>query len=239
MLGKVLDTPGRAIPLHRLLPMKDYPRDVTALYAQGYSLTRFLVERKDRPTFLAFVKQGMRDDWDGAAQGHYGFRNVDELEQAWRADVRRRRPEEKGASKQAWDEQILVEPIRRQGPAFLTVARAAVEDDGRLVLRQQESVFQKVTTYGRSVEVSYRDVSREQERRLGLRGVAAVRVTGGATAAVDLKELAEVLRKETPVLVVENGQPLDPLLAQVAREGTLILTLPPPPKEPPPAPPRP
>jgi hypothetical protein len=49
----------RLSPLTRLLTTRDYPRDLGALYAQGHSLTRFLVERKDRTTFLAFVKQGM------------------------------------------------------------------------------------------------------------------------------------------------------------------------------------
>jgi len=58
LLRGFIDQPDRLIPLTRLLPMKDFPKDVMALYVQGHSLTRFLIEQKDRKTFLAFVKQG-------------------------------------------------------------------------------------------------------------------------------------------------------------------------------------
>src|SRR5258708_30862692 len=69
LLRGFIDQPDRLIPLTRLLPMKDYPKDVMALYVQGHSLTRFLIDRKDRKTFLAFVKQGMNGDaWDRAVK---------------------------------------------------------------------------------------------------------------------------------------------------------------------------
>ncbi len=80
--------PSRFIPLKKLLSMKNYPAQVMALYAEGYSLTHFLLERKDRKTFLAFVKQGMRgNDWDAAVKDQYGFDDVDALQQAWLATV--------------------------------------------------------------------------------------------------------------------------------------------------------
>lgn len=76
------------IPLKKLLPMKDYPPNVMTLYAQGYSLTHFLLQRKDHKTFLAFVRQGMnRNDWDAAVKDHYGFDDVDALQKAWLATV--------------------------------------------------------------------------------------------------------------------------------------------------------
>src|SRR6516225_7866380 len=46
---------GRAIPLRRLLVLKEYPSEVMALYAQGYSVTSFLVGKSSRPAFLNFV----------------------------------------------------------------------------------------------------------------------------------------------------------------------------------------
>src|SRR5262245_53669462 len=55
---------GRAIPLGRLFSVRDYPPDVMALYAQGHSVTRFLVEKKGRATFLAFLRQGMDGGWE-------------------------------------------------------------------------------------------------------------------------------------------------------------------------------
>jgi hypothetical protein len=81
---EVTNTPGRAMGLRRLLSSHDYPDDVTALYAQGYSLVKFLVDSKDRPTFLAFIAQGMLDeDWDRAVRSYYGFHSVEQLERAW------------------------------------------------------------------------------------------------------------------------------------------------------------
>ncbi len=88
---KILDTPGRAIPLERLLQLTNYPPDVVVLYAEGYSLTRFLVERKDHQTFLAFIKQGLAHNWDEAVKDQYGLANVRELETVWLAHLARNR----------------------------------------------------------------------------------------------------------------------------------------------------
>jgi hypothetical protein len=78
---------GQAMPLRRLFGLMQYPnngRDVMVLYAQGFSVTSFLVERSNRQTFLNFLAHALnRNSWDDAAQTYYGFRNVDALEQAW------------------------------------------------------------------------------------------------------------------------------------------------------------
>lgn len=95
MVRQILNTPGRAIPLRRLFALREYPSDVMALYAEGYSVTNFLVSNSNRATFLAFVGQGMsRQGWDVAAQTHYHYRTVEELEQAWLTHLRntRRQP---------------------------------------------------------------------------------------------------------------------------------------------------
>jgi hypothetical protein len=57
-------------------------------------VTNFLVGRSNRQVFLAFVAQGMRQGWDAAAQSHYRFNTVEELEQAWLQHLRetRRQP---------------------------------------------------------------------------------------------------------------------------------------------------
>ncbi len=90
---QILNTPGRAIPLRRLFSLREYPHDVMTLYAQGYSVTNFLVAARGRGTFLNFVALGMRQGWDAAAQAHYGYRNIEELERAWVDSVRAaRRP---------------------------------------------------------------------------------------------------------------------------------------------------
>ena len=81
---EITNTPGRSMLLRRLLSCRDYPDDVTALYAQSYSLVKFLVDSKGKPAFLAFVSRGMQDhDWDGAVRAYYGFHSVEQLERAW------------------------------------------------------------------------------------------------------------------------------------------------------------
>jgi hypothetical protein len=95
MVRQILNTPGRAIPLRRLFSLRDYPRDVMVLYAEGYSVTNFLVGSSSRPAFLAFLAQGMRGDWDAAVRAHYRYNSVEELEQAWLQHLRNaRRPPE-------------------------------------------------------------------------------------------------------------------------------------------------
>jgi hypothetical protein len=88
MVRDILRTQSRTIPLRRLFSLKDYPRDVMVLYAEGYSVTNFLVGQSSRSVFLAFVAQGMQGDWDGAVRKHYRYRNVEELEVAWIQHVR-------------------------------------------------------------------------------------------------------------------------------------------------------
>ncbi len=85
---------GRAFPLRRLFALQQYPSDVMTLYAQGFSVSSFLVQSSSRPAFLAFVAHGMRQGWDSAVQSYYSFRNVEELEQAWLQHLRntRRQP---------------------------------------------------------------------------------------------------------------------------------------------------
>ena len=73
------------LPLGRLFPMEDYPADLMGFYGQGYSVSRFLVEMGGRPRFLAFVRDGQRSGWDGAAKAHYGLADVRELDRAWRS----------------------------------------------------------------------------------------------------------------------------------------------------------
>jgi hypothetical protein len=98
---QVLNTPGRAMPLRRLFALKEYPNDVMVLYAQGFSVASFLVTASSRQAFLAFVAHGMQYGWDSAAQVHYRYRSVEELEQAWLTHMRNtRRPPAQLASSQ-------------------------------------------------------------------------------------------------------------------------------------------
>jgi hypothetical protein len=89
LVREILNTPGRRIPLRRLFTLSQYPPDVMVLYAEGYSVTNFLVSISSRPAFLQFIAQGMRgNDWDGAVRTHFRFNTVEELEGAWLASLR-------------------------------------------------------------------------------------------------------------------------------------------------------
>ena len=85
---------GRAMPLRRLMNLENYPRDVMVLYAQGYSVTNFLVSQSSRPAFINFMANAMQVGWDQALQSHYRYRSIEELEQAWLQHLRdtRRQP---------------------------------------------------------------------------------------------------------------------------------------------------
>jgi hypothetical protein len=77
---------GRRWELFRLdylFGLRDYPPRIDVFYAEGYSVTRFLVERKDRPTFLTFLRTGMGGDWAAAAKHCYGFESLEEMQAAW------------------------------------------------------------------------------------------------------------------------------------------------------------
>ena len=95
----ILQTPGRAMPLRRLLSLMEYPGDVMILYAQGYSVSRFLIESSNRKIFLAFVAGGMDGDWDKACKKHFSYKTVEQMEEAWvkwmRAEKRKRQREAK------------------------------------------------------------------------------------------------------------------------------------------------
>lgn len=98
---------GRAFPLRRLFSLPDYPKDVMVLYAEGYSVSKYLIEQSDRRTFLAFVGHGMQFGWDDAVKTYYQHRNVDELEQAW-LDSFRKRPSAVAKATNSSDTRLVV-----------------------------------------------------------------------------------------------------------------------------------
>jgi hypothetical protein len=80
---RIVASRTRVIPLRRLFELKQYPRDMIVLYAEGYSVTSLLVSRSNRAEFLAFVADGMRRGWDNALQAHYKIKSVEQLEAEW------------------------------------------------------------------------------------------------------------------------------------------------------------
>lgn len=210
---------GRTIALRRLLPLKNYPPDVMVLYAQGYSLTRFLVEAGDRATYLAFVKDGMKKDWDAAVKKHYGYDSVDNLERVWRTKVSRLPPPSKP----------VAGPTPSLPPGSQPVIGIACQQGEQIVLRNSVMAYEtrqsmrKIPGEKREQPVTYYvPVRRSQDIFCALKDVE---VFGTDGKKVNRKEVARLLAKDRPVLVSADGRTVDPRYLKVVKEGTLILVL--------------
>ena len=76
---------GHGMYLRELFGLNKYPPDQFTLYAQGYSVTQYLVDKGGRQKFLEFVKLGMQKrnrNWNEAARV-YDYDSVDDLQVAW------------------------------------------------------------------------------------------------------------------------------------------------------------
>src|SRR5262249_53566296 len=98
------------------------------LYAEGHSVTRFLVGKKDCKTFLAFVTAGMKDGWDKAVKAHYGYKDVEALEDDWRRQVGK----EEARDETERDSELPLGLTARPAPI---TALARLDRDGRIVVR--------------------------------------------------------------------------------------------------------
>ena len=83
--------PSRGIPFNRMFTMKDYPQDILPLYAQGFSVAKFLIMEKGRKHFLDYVNAGMDMEtpgnelrgWSQATRKYYGYEDLSELQVRW------------------------------------------------------------------------------------------------------------------------------------------------------------
>jgi hypothetical protein len=78
---------GKGLPFATLFLLEDYPADPLPLYAQGYSLTSFLISQggeQGAKTFIRFLEAGMKNnDWVAATSEVYGYPMVGKLQTAW------------------------------------------------------------------------------------------------------------------------------------------------------------
>lgn len=125
LLIKFLKT-GRGISFSQMFAMKEYPPEVLPLYSQGHSLTQFLLERRGKQTFLAFLGDGMKDEnWGRAVRTHYGHENLYELQSVWLDWVKQGRPRlEREAGSQAIASANVTPAIATGNETFAAVAAA-------------------------------------------------------------------------------------------------------------------
>ncbi|MCA9211728.1 MAG: hypothetical protein KDB27_01590 [Planctomycetales bacterium] len=74
----------RGIPFNQMFAMTEYPNDILPLYAQGYSVARYLIAQGGKPKFVRFVGEGMStNNWNIAVQKHYGYDRLGDLQLEW------------------------------------------------------------------------------------------------------------------------------------------------------------
>lgn len=88
LLYTVLST-NRGVAFDKMFTLSRYPEDLQPIYAQGYSLVQFLVNRGGRRQLLEYVADGSSSgQWADATRNHYGFDSLTELQEAWLEWVR-------------------------------------------------------------------------------------------------------------------------------------------------------
>lgn len=93
MLIDFLQT-GRGIPFSQMFAMKEYPADILPLYAQGYSLARFLIGQGGRARYISYVGEGLKSGhWVPVTRDFYGYPSLAALQDAWLDWVRQGSPE--------------------------------------------------------------------------------------------------------------------------------------------------
>ncbi|TWT31787.1 hypothetical protein [Blastopirellula retiformator] len=77
-------TTDRGIAFNRMFSMEDYPPDVLPLYAQGYSLARYLIVQGGKQKYVQYVGEGMRtNNWTRSTNKYYGYHSLSDLQVAW------------------------------------------------------------------------------------------------------------------------------------------------------------
>jgi hypothetical protein len=78
----------RGIAMNRLFLLTEYPNDMLPMYAQGYSVCRFLIEQSGPRKFIAFLTDYMQQpSWTENVRKHYGYDSLAGLQEQWLAWV--------------------------------------------------------------------------------------------------------------------------------------------------------
>lgn len=74
----------RGIAMNKLFLLREYPTDIHPMYAQGYSVCRFLVEQGGPRVFMQFLGDYIQQrSWTDSVQKHYQYESLAELQQYW------------------------------------------------------------------------------------------------------------------------------------------------------------
>lgn len=81
----------KGLPFNRMFVMREYPRDLLPLYAQGYSVSRYLIAQGGHQHFTQFIQSGLQNEksapgipaWTKAVQDYYQYEDLSELQVQW------------------------------------------------------------------------------------------------------------------------------------------------------------
>lgn len=74
----------RGIAFNQMFAMREYPADILPLYAQGYSLARFLIAQGGKQKYVQYVGEGMQtNNWTATTNKFYGHPSLSSLQVAW------------------------------------------------------------------------------------------------------------------------------------------------------------
>lgn len=139
----------KGIAFSQMFAMKEYPPEMLPLYAQGYSLARYLIDQGGRQKFLNYIGEGLkREDWTGATKTYYGYRNLAHLQDSWLEWVKQGSPQVDKASGQA---NLLVaadnRPAARKSKTdSIPIAQARFQsDDGATAARARRDNVDRST----------------------------------------------------------------------------------------------
>lgn len=148
--------PSRGIPFNRMFVMRDYPQDILPLYAQGYSLAKFLISQKGRQHFIEYVSAGLENEqpgheiesWNQVTKEEYGFDNLSDLQVQWLTWVRNGSKETASPATLAMAQiESTRAPIQRPQPVPVLVAdnnkswyvrQAHHDEPARIATKRQE-----------------------------------------------------------------------------------------------------
>lgn len=83
--------PSMGIPFNRMFVMRSYPRQILPLYAQGYSVAKFLIFQGGKQRFVEYIGKGLKQDemnrgsagWSAVTREFYGYKDLSELQTSW------------------------------------------------------------------------------------------------------------------------------------------------------------
>lgn len=121
----------RRIPLRELLSITEYPKNmqhVLTLYAEGYLLADFLVQKGGRSRFLAFMQDAHESGWDASLRKHYEEENVESLESKWSQWVIAGSPSLRRPNGELLADAKSLSIVRSQNPETKSTPRRKTDD---------------------------------------------------------------------------------------------------------------